>query len=292
MPCLYCESTLATTPVFPTTTIFNNKEFGYLQCGQCKLIYIDPIPTKEDYAAMYSDEYHDAFYFASEQPADYNFLLPLLAPYRTTDTMLDYGCGDAGFLRFFQNNNFKCTGAEFTEELVLKLRNKFAGIDFLTIDAFWENNDKKLYNFIHFGDVLEHLEEPISFIKKLSKRLEDEKGLMIFEGPIENNRSLALFCRYATSWVLNKMKPNRKARHVPYHITFSNSKNQIAFFERCGLEQVHYSTFEASWPYPETFTGGIGRRIQYLIGKVSMGISNMLGTGYGNRFTYIGRLKQ
>lgn len=291
MICLFCQSSNLINAIIPRPTIFNNKIFSYFQCKDCKLVFIDPIPCHSDYEKMYSASYHDTFYFREVSP-DYSDVIELVNQYRTNGTMLDYGCGDGGFLNFFSKHDFICSGAEFTPELVRNLKTMNPKMTFFTITDFWEQQNSPSYNFIHLGDVLEHLETPLLFINKIKKRLQRNNGVLIVRGPLENNSSLAFMCRYFTSWLSSKLNPNKTFKHVPYHITFSNSKNQSDFFEKCGLEQLYFKVFETPWPYPLTFEGGMGNKLKYLIGQVSMLLAKISPLKHGNRFIYLGRLKQ
>ena len=290
MNCLFCKSSEIEPTVIPRKTYFNNKIFSYSRCKNCALVFIDPLPVEDDYAIMYSSKYHEDFYFNDCIP-DYSDLLQNILPYKTDATILDYGCGDGSFLKFFQKNNFKCTGTEFTSDLVKNLKIKNDGIEFFGIDEFWDKNESNTYNFIHLGDVLEHLTAPEEMIQKLCKRLNSEGGIIIFRGPLEDNASFGFMCRYATSWIQQKLNPTSVATHVPYHISFADINNQEILFKRAGLEKLHYKVWETPWPYPESAEGGLGTKIKYVLGQISVFLVKKFSTKHGNRFLYIGRIR-
>ncbi|MEO6833288.1 MAG: class I SAM-dependent methyltransferase [Chitinophagaceae bacterium] len=283
--CLFCESSNIKKAVIPRSTVFNGKTFNYSRCGSCGLVFIDPLPAQEDLAKMYGADYHEEFYFQDTVP-DFSYLNDAFSKYKSAGTLLDFGCGDGSFMAYFQQQGIKGTGVEFADTLVEKLQEKFPQSDFLSDESF--RGHTKKYNFIHLGDVLEHLETPIDFVRKLTNNLDPGTGVFILEGPLENNGSLSFLTRYMVSWFKCKFFPAQKATHVPYHITFSSAKNQRAFFKYCGLKELHFHTFETSWPYPSTPSGGASKFVQYLIGRVSIGISKVLGGHLGNRFVYIG----
>ena len=239
---------------------------------------------------MFARDYYDNFYFHEDNP-DYSELLSVISKYKVDGSILDYGCGDGHFLKFFQGNGFKCTGAEYAPDLVQTLKEKYSNITFYSLNDFWQKENVGVYNFIHLGDVLEHLTEPAEMIKKISEKLNKHNGYIIVRGPMEDNFSFGHMCRYFTAWLIKKLKPVTLANHVPYHITFSNFKNQEMIFDRAGIEKVYYKVWETPWPYPDKPEGGVGEKLKYLLGQVSTFVANTFSNTQGNRFLYIGKLK-
>lgn len=286
--CPFCGATDGTKAVVPRPTVFNGTTFSYQRCKSCGLVFIDPMPAPGDYAKMYSPEYHQAFYFKDQLPS-FDYLAPVMEKYKTDGTLLDYGCGDASFLRFFSGKGYKTEGVEFDPALVKELQENFPDSRFISVADFQNELGGRKYNFAHLGDVLEHLEDPVPFLTRLKQVLQADSGILIVEGPLENNGSLAYTCRYLTSWLTGRIK-NKPASHVPYHITFSNKKNQLALFERLGLQTIQFKVFETSWPYPDKPGRSPGSVVKFLIGKISIGLSSLLPfMKTGNRFIYVGR---
>ena len=100
MQCLFCYSSNIGKASYPRSTRFNNKLFEYKKCNDCGLIFIDPLPAGDDYDKMYEKSYHDEFYFKDTVP-DYTNWFKLFEKYSKEKSVLDYGCGDGGFLKFF-----------------------------------------------------------------------------------------------------------------------------------------------------------------------------------------------
>jgi 2-polyprenyl-3-methyl-5-hydroxy-6-metoxy-1,4-benzoquinol methylase len=290
MNCLFCQSEKIIKAVIPRPAIFNNKIFSYYQCCECKLVFINPVPGEEDYKKMYAADYHEAFYF-KDQPADFSYLLPFMESEQQDRTLLDYGCGDASFLKFFLSKGYQCSGTEYDPLLVKKLKEQNPSASFYTISEFWKDTKQVNYNFIHLGDVLEHLEKPREFLLQAAAKLDSTKGVLLVEGPLENNKSLSFLTRYILSWLITKLKPGRIATHVPYHITFSNAKNQLQLFESCGFCKLQFRVFETAWPYPSKPGNSIGSWLKYAIGRISIFLSKLLPLPLGNRFIYAGKMK-
>lgn len=183
MQCLFCHSSNIDNAGFPRPTQFNNKIFHYKKCKDCGLVFIDPIPLAEDYSVMYASSYHEQFYFKDVIP-DQTELFNLFEKFNKGKKLLDYGCGDASFLKFFHQKGYECTGVEYDPELVNRLRKENPGIKFFTVEQFW--NEQNEYNIIFMGDVLEHIATPSLFLSDLGTRL-TTSGLMAAQGPLENN---------------------------------------------------------------------------------------------------------
>lgn len=284
MNCLFCNSTKLEQASYPRSTVFNDKQFNYKHCKDCGLIFIDPLPNVDDYSRMYSSSYHEQFYFKDVIP-DQTEWFELFEKFSKGKKLLDYGCGDASFLKFFHQKGYECTGVEYDPELVSRLRKENLGINFFTVEQFW--NDDGEYNIVFMGDVLEHIATPAQFLNDLEKKLE-AKGLITAQGPLENNSNFALSVRKFFSSLKGK---HDVAHHVPYHISFSTAKNQEHVFKQAGLETKFYKVFETTWPFPGQFSFSPAKAFQYLVAKTSIVLSGILPGKMGNRFMYIGEKK-
>ena len=91
---------------FPYATRFNRGRFGYLKCGQCKSVFVDPVPDNPTFLRMYAKlVYHDRHYDGSEcaERFDYDESVKLLMQHiEPGATVLDYGCGTGGFFESTQ----------------------------------------------------------------------------------------------------------------------------------------------------------------------------------------------
>jgi len=86
--------------------------------------------------------------------------------------------------------------------------------------------------------------------------------------------------------------PKTVVSEPPYHIFFSNKKNQEEFFKDCGYSKLHFKTTEGAWPFPSSFkeAKGIKEKFMALIAKFSMAATKLVGNGWGNTFIYCGKL--
>lgn len=283
-PCLFCESSQSKKSYYPPFN-FNNKRFEYITCKNCGLVYLSPLLNGDDLNTLYSIDYHNEFYFQQEKT--YAPQLTLLKKHKPSGRLLDYGCGDASFLKYFQSQGYNLIGAEYNPAMVSRLRESNPAIEFITIQHLLET-DNTTYDIIHLGDVLEHLVNPREIITRLRKKL-SPGGVLFVEGPIEHNFHLAYPTRSIYFEVRKLLQPRRVVAMRPFHIFFSNRTNQKKLFEDLGMKTNYYEIFEWAWPYPASWktSPSLKLKLEYVIGKVSVASSKMI-KGWGNRFYYLG----
>ncbi len=285
MPCLFCNSPESKKSVYEDT-LFNGKIFAYIQCKSCNLVYLNPLPTQEDYVAMYPVSYQSEIQVQAN--GAYKHLLEQINALSKGKKLLDYGCGNGRFVVEALAAGFQTTGTEFSPQLIQLLQEKIPAAQFHTIEDFKQQTEK--YDIIFLSNVLEHLSNPQEIMQMLYEKLEAE-GLMVLEGPIEHNFSLAANFR-KTIFAIRKLIFKKQAQHVPYHIFYANAKNQKAFLEYLGLQTLSYQIEEQPWPFPASWqqAHGIKNKLLYLIASISISFSKW-SSHWGNTFVYIGRKK-
>ena len=302
MPCPFCNSNLHIATPFPKNR-FNNKEFEYIRCNQCRLVYLNIFPDQKDYEAMYLPSYQGSETETGIQTDPYikEYGLRFSYGYQfdiikqnigSTAKVLDYGCGTGHFVGNAVHYGLTCDGAEFNPEYVALLKKSFSTSNFFITDDILKGRVTDKYDVVRLSNVLEHLVTPGFVIEKL-KALLNPGGLLLVEGPIEDNFSIAESFRKLYFRIGKWIHPHRIVSAPPYHIFFSNIKNQQQFFNNCGLEEIHFKTAEEAWPFPDSFhkAKGVQGVLTTIIAKVSKWITNAIGRNWGNVFIYCGRVK-
>ncbi len=294
--CLFCKCEEFSESHLPKTK-YNSTIFSYLKCSKCNLIYLNPFPSSEDYLKMYPPTYQmgvlgDVILDGQKLPGlrfSYSKQYKLIRTHTQGSSILDYGCGHCNFLINAKLNGFKCDGAEFNPDHLKILNEKISDSKFYSINEFLHNSTST-YDVIRLSNVLEHLEDPMSIILSLKEKLSDQ-GVILIEGPIETNFSLAYLSRLIYFKLSKFVRPRRLVNHSPTHIFFSNLKNQRAFFKAAGLMELCFEVKDNEWPYPEFFkeVKGFGLFLKYLIGKFSKYVS-FLFPNWGNTFIYVGKV--
>jgi 2-polyprenyl-3-methyl-5-hydroxy-6-metoxy-1,4-benzoquinol methylase len=282
--CPYCESSKVTIADIPEI-YFNIRKFYWNRCIHCQLLFVLPYLSEDDLAILYSTQYHDKYYFNKAE--NYLFQISLLKNYKQ-HSIVDYGCGDGGFLETLSKHGYHTTGIEYNPDLIIKLSNTYREIKFLTVEQFWKNTTDK-FEIIHLGDVLEHINEPVELLKRLKEKL-TPNGFFFIEGPLETNFNLAYFFRKMTTALKRMINENKVRVEAPYHVSFSNYMNQKILFEHAGLELIYFKTWEHAWPYKDRFKEIKSPWLffQWIIVKISIAVSSII-PNWGNRFYYIGK---
>lgn len=299
MECLICGNK-AFKPYYYPPNLFNNKTFTYHECEKCHSAQISPLPNEEDMTLMYGSNDH-AYLLALKDGEllkhDFNypkynhqgFQLQFFKNYdykQYGNTLLDIGCGSGYYMSYAKTFGFACLGIEFSTEFAKLLRVKTA----LDIYSFEEFSHKfpegKKFDVIHLGHVLEHSTNPEHFLNSL-KPFAHSKTIFIVDGPLEKNKCLSRFVIMCGSM----LKKNKSNTYHPQHITFTNFKSQLIFFERIGLSKINYTIAEQMFPFPSKIKGeSLKGRLLFYLGRISVNLSKVI-PGAGNVFHYAGRFK-
>ena len=215
------------------------------KCSQCGLEYTYPVPSDDELRDFYCN-YNDP-----KAPSDVvqlntqkNIELLKNFGYSVNHSMLDYGTGDADFVKIAGDN---CYGVDFKKSNVGRV---YEDIDSVPI---------KHFDFITLWGVLEHLNDPIKIINELSQRLKT-KGI------------LALTTVNAEGVIPYYYKPVE-------HLTYWTRNSFELLFERCGFQIVDiqpYTMFQRKEiylnrllsrtpePYKKAFDDALPSLPQYL----------------------------
>jgi len=146
------------------------------------------------------------------------------------------------------------------------------------------------YDVIRLSNVLEHLTAPSEVLTNLKNNLAPG-GIILIEGPVEENFCLAGAFRKFYFRIGKIFRPGRTVSSPPYHIFFSNRKNQRKFFKQIGFLETRFSVSEDSWPFPSSFRNskGIKKKSMALVANFSIIVSKVFKKNWGNTFIYTGK---
>ena len=282
--CPFCEVENNATLGAPYQTCFNNKNYYYIKCLRCKIVYVHPVPDDKTLKEIYTkNNYHEIHYSDDYNKYKLNYsqiLIDISKYFNSNITFLDYGCGIGYFLKFLKENNIHAEGVEF-ELNTVKEAKKNSNLNIMTVEEFDKTTNK--YDFIYLGDVLEHLNEPIEIIRKLTERI-NQGGYLCIEGPLERNISFSNYCAIFNSFIKNIFISSFTSLHPPLHLIFTGKNQQIRFFYKFNnLKFVKYTLYETGWPLiSESLFKSILGNISKLLSKLPF-----FKLFYGNRIRVI-----
>jgi len=210
-------------------------KYTLINCKSCKFIHIHPIPSNEELHAFYNNDYYQKtkpnYIQGNEKDIQYlnytfdeklDTIEKLLSS--KSRRVLDIGSGPGFFLRRAKRRGWDVLGIE--PSLIACNYSKKHNIP--TIQKFfYEVNIKQIGKFdaIHSFDVLEHVNDPISVLKK-SYSLLKRGGIIVVEVPNDFN-------------LLQKLV-QKELKKKEYWITLSsNSKNSGT------LDHLNYFDFSS-----------------------------------------------
>lgn len=150
--------------------------FKYAKCPKCSLVYQNPQPITEDIHERYDDEY-----FSYEITNEKNFLNLILLGLNDvgfkpskieygSKKILDIGCATGLFLEHMKTLGWDTYGVEVCGSAA-EYGNKNRGVNIFT--GIVENApiEEESMDIIHLSHVIEHLNEPDKFVKKIATLL-------------------------------------------------------------------------------------------------------------------------
>lgn len=281
-PCVVCGENQTKTDLLVN---------GYplLKCFKCDFVFAG-VDTSEILRvnSAYDVEYCSSGAFAKNNLREewFDFLakkiLNLYKKQHKTDNklkILDVGCGEGILLGKFQKMGHDVYGCDLStagEEMSIKKGYKFLGKDLSLI----ENQYKNYFDIVVSTSVLEHIEFPLEFLKRLENLLKIE-GLLYING-VPNYKSVS------SRFHIKDMKYDSPPGHVNYFTPYTAEKviaktgQKSSFVYTYGLPNVfrifnffigstdkipRKKTFnEKSRNFPRLFK--IAVRLNYYFGKV------------------------
>ena len=162
--------------------------FVHKQCKNCGLVYLDPKLNRQATLAFYNSEvneiYNEKKFHTIERNApddlenisNYNILRKYITNL-TGKRLLEIGPGRGTFLAKAANDGFEVHAIELNNLLIenlKKITNHVYTDDIENIDL-----PENFFDVIYFRDVMEHIDVPIPFLKKIHTILKPEGILLI-----------------------------------------------------------------------------------------------------------------
>ncbi|MFZ5553499.1 MAG: class I SAM-dependent methyltransferase [Bacteroidota bacterium] len=217
--CLLCEKTqLSTVKMFSASFL--------VKCNSCGFVFTERIPSPEELQKHYAG-YLSISQLSPVTALRYNELLSEFEKFRNTSRILDVGCGNGLFLEVAKKRNWQVFGTEFTEENVMRCREK--GITVFKGDITENNFEKESFDVVVSFEVLEHINNPVAYATSIRQLLR-KGGMFYFTTPNFN--------------ALNKYLLGSKWNIVEYpeHLGYFTKRTAVKLFTSCGFEKEKIMT--------------------------------------------------
>ncbi|MCC7158317.1 MAG: class I SAM-dependent methyltransferase [Ignavibacteria bacterium] len=221
------------------------------------------------YSDNYLNEYYSAYIIDEpewEKPliCGHNFYLSIIETYENKGRLLDIGAGKGYLLEAALSRGWKAEGYDVDEELTERLRNKYKirvlDGDFTSLDLGSEQ-----YDAVTMHQVIEHLKDPVPYIKKIHDILKPRGTLFLAQPNIRSRSSSFKFA-------LEKMGIRKKNIGAYYdtdhHLFYYTPRTLKNFVERFGFELLHNRSGHRVKPGQSNFNRFIHRNLdERFLGK-------------------------
>jgi 2-polyprenyl-3-methyl-5-hydroxy-6-metoxy-1,4-benzoquinol methylase len=156
--------------------------------------------------------------------------------------VLDVGCSSGAFgEQLISQKNCTVDGIEIDDGDIVKAKKKLREVYKIDIERDPINIDQK-YDVVFFGDVIEHLAQPIRALEKIKKLLRED-GVLIFSIPNITHMSVRLML------LSGKIEYGRTGLLDETHLHFYNSKEIYRVFNEAGYKIDSFDYTINDMPY-------------------------------------------
>lgn len=278
--CLLCGA-LADVSANAATFYWQSYEYRFARCRSCGSLTAVPLPDAALLATVYGAGYADLVRepYTIESTKDLGWVVQKLQRVHERGVFLDFGCGQGELLAEVAKLGWTCVGIEFTEA-VARSTAAATGLEIATPE---EAASLPRADVVHFGDVIEHLTDPLGTVRAVLERA-GPGATALAQGPLEMGPSVF-------SAVVRPGVGAKRSEVVPTHLLQATSLGQRLFFARLGLLPREFSTTEVDWPAPSALRGRemLNPRSLALFGlrRLSKAADSLMPS-WGNRYRYEG----
>ena len=177
LPCALCSSD-------HSRVLFEKQDREFLECRDCGLVWIDPLPAKEEVEARYRTAYSSGEYAEFSQAqgtrdAISEHRLSAVLSVAQPGRWLDVGCSTGSFVAAATGAGCAAEGLDISREAVETARANGVLAHHGRVEDFQPTQP---YDTITAFDVLEHSAEPRAFVKRLRGWLRDG-GILVLTLP-------------------------------------------------------------------------------------------------------------
>lgn len=214
------------------------KDQSVVRCNDCGFVFMNEHPTQEELDKCYSTYSYQTAQSAPEATKDsYRALLKEFEPYRKTNQILDYGCGQGWFLEEAKKRGWEVWGIEYSEAAIRLGKEK--GIAILSLEEA-EKFEQGFFDVVVMIEVIEHVTDIHEPLIKTNTCLRPG-GLFYCTTP--NFNSIERYC----------LRPNNfRIITWPEHLNYFTRKTLCKIAEKHGFAKKKVLTTGLSFSLKKT----------------------------------------
>lgn len=197
-------------------------DFRYVQCGNCKLVFINPQLTIDSVKKIYQVGFTSKY---AAKPTRLNIkpyveVLKWAEKFRKTGRMLDVGCFTGNFLLAARSAGWEIYGTEISSDAAA-VAEKVTGAKVYVGDLKDIQLEPSSFDFISLFDVIEHVHDPVRSLEECVKALRPGGGLYLNTPNFSSLTRLALGKKWSVFF--------------PWHLFYFNTNTIRRTVEKAGL---------------------------------------------------------
>lgn len=159
----------------------SNELFYLVKCVCCGLIYLNPLPNRENSKKYYDNKYFKTSNFGSLSNNIYRIQIgkAFLELKHPDGKALDIGCGDGSLLLIMKRLGWDVHGVDISNSAVKLAKDKLGTENIFTGNLKDCQFPSNFFDVISLRHVLEHLHEPYKSLKEIRRILKEDGVLSI-----------------------------------------------------------------------------------------------------------------
>ncbi len=212
-----------------TSFYYRHGDIDLFDCGSCRTIFMDPMPTASAVETMYHDSYADTstgyFTKVEKKMKRSRGRIRQLARYVSGGSFLDVGCNGGFMVEAAREHGFEACGVDLDAVSIDYARKHYPQNRFVhgTVESMPAEGSK--YDLIYCSEVIEHVPDVQGFAAAVSSLLKPGGYFFITTPDISHWRRP----RELTSW---------DAFNPPSHCIYFNPNSLKLLLEQHGLQVV------------------------------------------------------
>ncbi|MFC2143112.1 class I SAM-dependent methyltransferase [Candidatus Aenigmatarchaeota archaeon] len=150
-------------------------------CKNCGLIFFPNRPDQKRIVTLYnSGHFSPTEYYKKMELSDkknFTFVFNKIKNTKSCGKLLDIGCSTGNFMSMARNNDWDVYGIEVNKDSVNECKRKKLNVKKSTFES--SNYNDKYFDWIHMGDVIEHVTDPKGFLKLANKKMKKNSILTL-----------------------------------------------------------------------------------------------------------------
>ena len=211
--------------------------FKVLQCKNCSLVFVYPLPDRSELEEHYDDSYYRDWLDTQRESRIkmWNKRLAKLQRFSQGGTLLDVGCGEGTFLQLAEKNGWKTNGTEVSS-YAARYAAGVSGADIFCGELPDARYPKNSFDVVTVWHVLEHVRDPKRYLEEIQYILKPD-GLLVIAVPNLNNLVMQIAYRIIKRRKLKLFSKDEKEVHL-YHFSAQTIK---AYLDKTGFECLRLS---------------------------------------------------